>query len=220
MNLDKVGQGHRIAGGAALLLLIDLWLSWYRVNGDLVDAAGGTGGFDTSFSAWQSFDFADMLLFVTVVMALVMVAQAAGAVRLPVRLSDVVLPLAALATLVVLYRIVDQPGQNEGLDVAFGAFLGLILTALITYGAYRARGEHEATGQAEVAGKPLAVETRPGAGVGGERPRPVEPVQEHDPPPISNQPAVPVPPPAVPAANDAYDDDEGVAKPPPPSTGP
>lgn len=150
MDFSRIGTGHRIAAGAALLLIIDLWLSWYEISDDVIDAAGGnTFGFDTSANAWQAFGGTDLLLFIVALVAIAAALQHMGLLRLPVRLSQILLPAAGLMTLWVLYRIINQPGENELIDTTFGAYVGLVLTALIAYGAMRAQGEHESVGSAD-----------------------------------------------------------------------
>src|SRR4051812_1927665 len=67
LDVNKLGPGQRIAAGAAVLLLIDLWLDWYSVGND---------AFSINLNAWQSYSWTDLLLFVTVIVALAMAAQA------------------------------------------------------------------------------------------------------------------------------------------------
>jgi di/tricarboxylate transporter len=149
MDFSRIGTGHRIAAGAAVLLIIDLWLSWYEISDKFLDSVGGSFGFDTSANAWQAFGGTDLLLFVVALIAIAAAVQHMGPLRLPVRLSQVLLPAAAVMTLWVLYRIINQPGENELIDTAFGAYIGLVLMGLMTYGAMKAQGEHEAVGPAD-----------------------------------------------------------------------
>lgn len=130
MDVNKLGPGQRIAAGAAVLLLIDLWLDWY-----------GEGAF--GLNAWQSFGWTDLLMLVTIVVALAMAAQAMGMVSLPRRMAEILLPLAAAVTVIVLYRLINEPGPNEVVGVRYGAYLGLVLMAAITWGALRAQDERE-----------------------------------------------------------------------------
>lgn len=134
MDISKLGPGQRIAAGAAVLLFIDLFLSWY---------SAGAFGVSISADAWQVFSWTDLLLTLTVIVALGMAAQAIGLLSLPVRLSSVLLPLAGVMTLIVLYRLFNQPGPNKLVSNEFGAYLGFVLTALVAYGAFRAQGEQE-----------------------------------------------------------------------------
>jgi hypothetical protein len=137
VDVSKLGPGQRIAAGAAVLLLIDLWLDWYNV---------GTDAFSVGINAWQSYSWTDLLLFITILVALAMAAQAIGLLSVPIKLSTVLLPLASVMALIVLFRLlINQPGpDNDLINNEFGGYLGFLLTAAVAYGALRAQGEHEA----------------------------------------------------------------------------
>jgi hypothetical protein len=134
MDVNKLGPGQRIAAGVGVLLFIDLFLTWYSANTDL---------FDASASAWDVFSFTDLLCALTAIVAVGVALQAMGVFTLPVKLSQILLPLAALTTLIVLYRLINQPGDNDAVNNDFGAYLGFVLAAAVTYGALRAQDETE-----------------------------------------------------------------------------
>jgi hypothetical protein len=196
MDFSKLGQGHRIAAGAGLLLLIDLWLSWYSINDDIIDAAGGAFGLDTTATAWQAFDLTDILLFITAIVAIAAAVQSLGLLRLPLRLSSVLLPLASVMTLWVIYRIINQPEDNKLVDVSYGAWLGLVFTAAVAYGAMKAQSEPEAVGPADFStgGSSASTTTAPPAST-STAPPPPAPAAPVDP----TAPAATTPPPAPPA---------------------
>jgi outer membrane biosynthesis protein TonB len=143
VDVNRLSRGEKIAGAAALLLLIDMFLNWYSLNisGALSDAAS-RAGIDTSVDAWQAFSTTDLLIFLTVLAALTMVGlRVMGrSANLPVSVPLVVAALGAITTLLVLWRIVNQPGENDFINVEYGAYLGLILLAVLTYGAIEAGG--------------------------------------------------------------------------------
>ena len=74
--------------------------------------------------------------------------------------------LGALATLLVLYRILNQPGPNDFIEVKLGAFLGFLAVLAIAAGGYRSMrdeaGEERADAdrRAPGAGAPRARATR------------------------------------------------------------
>jgi hypothetical protein len=153
-----------------------MFLAWFGF-----DTAGEELGIGGSFSinAWESFDFIDLVLLVTVVVTLgAVIAQATDTV-VDFPLPPVIAVLGGLSTLLVLYRIIDPPG---GLDREFGVFLGLIFSALVAYGGYRAMQE-EGSSFAEVGDR---FSSRggpgPGSGPGGPSSSPPPP-----PPPQSGQ---------------------------------
>jgi hypothetical protein len=151
MDVNKLSTGQRIAGVAGLLLFIDLWMSWYGVDlGSLTGLSKSVvnaTGVDTTASAWQAFKFTDILLAITAIVAMALAVTTARGMRLalPVRLSAATAGLGGLMTVIVLYRIINQPGPNNVITVQWGAYAGLILVALVAYGGVRSMGEEPAT---------------------------------------------------------------------------
>jgi uncharacterized membrane protein YoaK (UPF0700 family) len=176
MDVNRLGPGQRIAAGAGLLLFIDLFLNWYSANTDVISL---------SASAWQVFSWTDLLCALTAIVAVLVAVQAMGMISIPVKLSQILLPLAAITTLIVLYRLINQPGENSVINNEFGAYLGFVLAAGVTYGAMRAQGESE----------PIAA--RP-ATTGAATPPPPPPATT--PPPPAAPPADDVPPPPAPTS--------------------
>ena len=95
-----------------------------------------------------------------------------------------------LTTLLVLYRLIDPP--VEGLDRAYGVFLGLIASAGIAYGGWRAM-EEEGTTFGDQADRIQTSDS--GAGT----PPPAAPPPSQQAPPAAQPPAQ-QPPPAESAA--------------------
>src|SRR5919198_262828 len=115
MDLSKLRTGARIAAVAAILLLLDLFLNWYSV--DIGQAFGGfaaAAGVNTSLSAWEVFDFTDILLFAVVLATLTLLALEAfgSGVRLPVPGSTIIAVLGGIATVWVLWRMINEPGPD------------------------------------------------------------------------------------------------------------
>jgi len=172
MDLSRLRMGDRIAAGAALLLFIDLFLKWYGVNlGAAFGQFAKSVDIDTSVSAWKAFDFTDILLFLIVLVTIGLVAlQASGStLRPPVSRSAIIMLLGALATVWVLWRLINEPGPNKLVDVKIGAYLGLLFAAGIALGGWRAMQDEglsladaKAQAQAAVGGRP-APTTAPAA---------------------------------------------------------
>jgi hypothetical protein len=145
MDFSKLRRGELIAGVSAVALFIFMFFSWFGVPGvnKAVEQARQfgiptVGNIDATANAWQSFDFVDIVLFVTVIAAAGMAALRASDNRLnlPLSISAIVAGLGALSTLLVLYRVVNPVG-NPDLDRKSGLFLGLIAAAGVAYGGYR-----------------------------------------------------------------------------------
>jgi len=135
VDVDKLSTGEKIAGVAAIVLFIVMFFAWFGF--DNPGEALGIGG-SITFNAWESFDFIDLILFVTVVVTVGSVVAKASDALVDFPFNPVVTVLGGLCLLLVLYRIIDPPG---GADREWGVFLGLILTALVTYGGHRAMEE-------------------------------------------------------------------------------
>jgi hypothetical protein len=214
-DLSRLRRGEQIAAGAAVLLFILMFFDWYSVS----VSAGPFGDFSVGGSAWQVFDFLDLYLLVVILAAigLAVLTATERSPALPVTASVIVTALAALGTLLVLFRLIDTPIGDvpDGVDVSrtVWAFLGLIAVAAIAYGGYRSMREEgtsfaDARDQARVAFDSAA----PGRADGGSASTP--------PPAASAFPAANEPPAAAPPPLPAEQPPAGAAssEPPPSST--
>ncbi len=76
--------------------------------------------------------------------------------------------LGGLATLFVAYRILNQPGQNDVVQVKIGAWLGLLFCAGITVGGYLAMRDEGTTFDQALSSARESIPVRPAAaGRGG-----------------------------------------------------
>jgi hypothetical protein len=176
MDFSKLRTGELIAGVCGVLLLIVMFFSWYGIGG----AAGsilGAANIDTTVNAWKAFDFIDLVLFVTALVAIgaAVLAASGRSVALPVAASVVVTVLGIIVTLLVLYRIINQPGPNDVVDVKFGAYLGFLVCLGIAVGGFLAMADEGATpggggGTAAAAPPPQPAPPPAGTPSGGEPP--------------------------------------------------
>jgi hypothetical protein len=150
MDAGRLGRGELIAGISGVVLFIVMFFSWFGYDvapgfSDLSQQLGGPS-VDTSvgFNAWESFDIIDLILLLTVIAAvgLAVAGAAARTVALPVASSAIVTGLGGLSTLLIIYRIIDPPGDASR---KIGVFLGLIFAAGITIGGWMAMQEEGAT---------------------------------------------------------------------------
>jgi hypothetical protein len=126
MDINRLSMGQRIAAGAGVLLFIDLFLDWYSAGND---------AFTVSISGWSVFSWVDLVCAAAAIVAVLAAVQAMGMVQIPAPLNMILLPLAAIATILVLYRLINQPGPNDLVNNEFGAYIGFVLAALMAYGA-------------------------------------------------------------------------------------
>ena len=132
-NFDttRLRLGDLIAAAGGLLLIISLFLNWYKVS-----AEGALVDISVSASGWDALGFIDILLFLigATAIALAVLRAMGKGTRLPVPPGLALLALGALATLLVVFRLLVIPDADvDGVDVgrSFGIFVAL-LAALAT----------------------------------------------------------------------------------------
>ncbi len=204
-DLSRLRRGEQVAAGAAVLLFILMFFDWYSVS-----VSAGPIGFSVGGSAWQAFGLLDIYLFVVIVAAigLAVLTATERSPALPVTGAVILTALAALGTLLVLYRLIDTPVGNvpAGVDVGrtVWAFLGLIAVAAITYGGYLSMRDEgtsltDAKDQARAAGQQARAAFEGAAPRGDESGSAPPP-----PPPPASPPSTPpvAPPPPDPPASE------------------
>jgi carbon starvation protein CstA len=120
--MSGLRDGEWIAGAGGLALIAAMFAHWY-----------------SGASAWRAFSVLDVLLalLALVPLALVVLQATHTSPSLPVAFSVLTTLAGALATLLILYRIVNQPGPDDAADVQPGAWLGLAAAAVIAAGGWR-----------------------------------------------------------------------------------
>jgi hypothetical protein len=203
-DLSRLRRGEKIAAVAAVLLFILMFFDWYSVSvsaGPFGDVSGGA-------SAWQAFDVLDIYLFIVILAAigLAVLTATERSPALPVTGAVIVTALAALGTILVLYRLIDTPIGDvpDGVDVGrtVWAFLGLIAIAAVTYGGYLAMRDEGTTigdvkAQASAAFEGVAAR-REDAGGTSTAPPPASATPSEPP---AAAPPPPPPPPATPSSD-------------------
>jgi carbon starvation protein CstA len=133
--MRRLRDGEWIAGAGGVALLASLFLHWYGLDlaldpiDDVVPEA----------TAWQVFGVLDVVLalLALVPLALVVTHATRPSPAIPVFFSVMTVLAGILAALLILYRIVNQPGPNEIVDVQLGAWLGFLAALVITGGGWR-----------------------------------------------------------------------------------
>ena len=131
----RLGEWIALAGGAAML--VSLFLPWY-----------GARARDATVTGFEAFSVTDVLLvllaLLTVALAVLQATQDSPAK--PLGACVVTITYGIVCTLVVLVRIVNQPGPNEFIEVRAGAWIGLAATVTIVAGAWRALADEHVRG--------------------------------------------------------------------------
>jgi hypothetical protein len=199
MASRRPGPGELLAGASGFVLLLAMFLPWYGV-----DSSARLPGTDTvvtvstdSLSAWEAFTAIDIVLAATALLALAI--PLLGLLReAPQELALAAIAAAALSALLIVLRLIDVPdiAIDAAPDTAYetgrrlGAFLGLLCTAAIAWGANLAGAGFATTRRAPVllGGSPKGAPTAP-------RPR-TAPAERAPAQPAPAEPAPPEPKPA------------------------
>jgi hypothetical protein len=170
VELNRLRQGDLIAGLGGVALLIVMFLDWYGAGGNAT-FQGQDIKISLGFNAWEAFSITDLILALTALsgIALAVITATRRSPALPVAASVITATLGALATLLVFYRILNQPGPNEFFDVKLGAFLGFLSVLAI------AVGGSLATRDEQWDDAPVPTDARPTPPPEAQEPPPAEP---------------------------------------------
>jgi hypothetical protein len=140
MNLSRLRSGEVAAAIGGFILLLALFaFNWYDYGSLLFGHRGG--------GAWDSAGFfgviANLVILAAalVAIALPLMAATSGAPALPVATSAVTAAFGIAAIVMVLGRMLMQPGSNEQVDLDFGIFLALVGAILVAYGGWQSMQE-------------------------------------------------------------------------------
>ena len=133
--MRRLRDGEWIAGAGGVALLAAMFLHWYR----LAITSGSLDRPAPEATAWEAFGALDVVLalLALVPLALVFAQATRRSPAIPVLFSVLTVVAGTLATLLILYRIVNQPGPNELVDVQAGAWLGLLAALVVAGGGWR-----------------------------------------------------------------------------------
>ena len=126
--MGRLRYGDLIAGAGGLALIVSLFLDWY-----------GLGRLDVGASGWEAFSVLDVVLVLLALVPLGLVATQAtrDSPSIPVAFSVLATVAGMLATLLILYRIINQPGPNDLATVELGAWIGLAASVAVAGGGWR-----------------------------------------------------------------------------------
>jgi hypothetical protein len=204
MDLEKLRRGELIAAAGGLLLLIALFFfDWYSANTSITLPLGSPINVSGDFGAWDGEGFFGFLANLVILAAalsavgLAVLTATSRTIALPVAASAITAALGIAAVVMVLLRMLFQPGPNEFVSLKFGIVLALIAAAIVAYGGWISMREEGTT--FEAAGDQLRSRY-------SRRPAPETP-PEPEPSSAPEQPAAAEPEP--------FSEDEPPSRPPP-----
>ena len=123
MRLSRIGGGEALAGVSGLVLLVALFLPWFA------DA-----------NAWEALAVADLLLAIAAAagIALPVIAASNSKTDAPITASALIVLGGTIATILVLYRILDPVGDGSR---GVGLYLGAIASIGIVAGSWWAAAD-------------------------------------------------------------------------------
>ncbi|MDX1690293.1 MAG: hypothetical protein R3290_04635 [Acidimicrobiia bacterium] len=131
MDFSKLSNGAKIAGGAAVVLIINIFLPWYSISLGPVGSAS-INAFDAGFLAWGG-------TLVAVAGAVILVLKSMGTQDVKAgnfAAEQLAVILGAVGTVLILLRLITETNF-----LSFGVFLGLVAAAAVTYGSFMAMRE-------------------------------------------------------------------------------
>jgi hypothetical protein len=148
MDLSRLRLGEWLVAAGGVALIASLALDWY-----------GARGRADALSGFESFSVVDVLLVALAALAIgLAVAQATRrSPTVPVAAAVLTVVFGIAGVLLVAYRIVNQPGPNEFVDVRAGAWVGLAAAAAVLAGGWESLRNEHVPGE----GPPADVELRP-----------------------------------------------------------
>jgi hypothetical protein len=144
VELSRLRPGELIAAGGGIALLVVMFLDWYAAGGR-TQVAGREITISVGFNAWEAFGITDVLLALAALIAIgtAVLTATRRSPALPVAGSVLTSTAGILAVLLVLYRILNQPGPNEFIEVKLPAFLGFLCVLAIAAGGWRSMRDEQ-----------------------------------------------------------------------------
>ncbi len=141
---------RRLAVGAALGLVVTLFLPWYQ---ETVIASGGSAlrSASASLTGWGAFSFVEaaVLLVAAGVLVLVFVRAEGGVFHIPGGDGGVITAAGLWTCVLIVWRMFDKQGTSvhgqytTTSGIEWGIFVALAVAALLTYSGTRIRHAHE-----------------------------------------------------------------------------
>jgi hypothetical protein len=156
--MSRLRPGDVVAGVGGAVLFVSLFLHWYGFDAKpLIKTVGSGGTVDTQglggvapITAWQAFSVVDILLAACALLAIavpVVTALARGPAK-PIALDILASCGGVLAVLLIVFRLIAQPGNDALIAVKGGAWIGLAGALIALAGAWWAMADERAPGAA------------------------------------------------------------------------
>ena len=152
MDLGKLRRGELVAAVGGILLLITLFfVDWYSAGASVTLPLGTTVNVHGDFGAWDGEGFfgflANLIILAAGVSAvgLAVLTATSRTIALPVAASAITTALGIGAVVMVLLRMLFQPGPNDLVTLKFGIWLALLAAVVVAYGGWISMREEGTT---------------------------------------------------------------------------
>jgi hypothetical protein len=127
VDLRRLRAGEWLAAVGAVGVPVTLALPWYGVRAR-----------EATVTGFESFGVIDVLLMLCAAVGLTLAVLQATRTSpaLPVAFGVLTVAVGLIAVLLVLYRLVNEPGPDAFLDVRSGAWLGFAAVVALTAGGW------------------------------------------------------------------------------------
>jgi hypothetical protein len=150
----RVRPGEVVAAVGGVALFVALFLQWYAVNLP-IRTIGSNGGAQLTFvgklpsvTAWQAFSYVDiaLALYGALAVAVLVVSVATSGPAKSIGTAVLASFFGFWVVLLVLYRLVNQPGPNAIVEVRTGAWIGLAAVLVAWVGSWLAMRDDSTPG--------------------------------------------------------------------------
>jgi hypothetical protein len=138
LDVSRLSPGEYLGMGAAVVLLISLWLPWFTTSEENPNStiAGASGG--ESANAWQVFNSLDILLALACAAPFILSWIIARAHRLTWKPGEVTMIVGITAMVLILCNgiILGRPGDSVDIGLGIGYFVALAASAGLLVAGY------------------------------------------------------------------------------------
>ena len=129
LDFSRVSPGEMLGMGAALVLLLSLWLPWFTTSSENPNSRlpGGVSGGDSA-NAWQVFSTLDWLLVAACAAPFILTWIVARGHALTWKPGEVTMIVGIVAFVLILCNgiILGRPGESVDIGLGIGYFVGLL----------------------------------------------------------------------------------------------
>src|SRR5688500_3161111 len=139
LDFSRVSPGELLGMGAALVLLLSLWLAWFTTSSDNPNSRlpGGASGGDSA-NAWEVFSTLAWLLVAACAAPFILTWIVARGHALTWKPGEVTMIVGIVAFVLILCNgiILGRPGDSVDIGLGVGYFVGLIASAGLLVAGY------------------------------------------------------------------------------------